>query len=201
MLDTRFLFYALQPALSKFQSASIGAATQYLTKSILDNFKIGVPDLNVQKRIVDLLSSYDDLIENNRRRIALLEEAARLLYREWFVHFRFPGHEHVKIVDGIPKGWERRTLGDLVGVVKESVRPSDFEERDIHIGLEHIPRRSFTLADWEPAIGLASGKWRFEEGDILFCKIRPYFHKVGFALRKGLVWDLLPIVAKPFLTL
>ena len=133
------------------------------------------------------LSAYDDLIENNRRRIALLEEAARLLYREWFVHFRFPGHEHVKIIDGLPEGWEPRTLGDLVKVVKESVRPSDFEEHDIHIGLEHIPRRSFTLADWEPAEGLASGKWRFEEGDILFCKIRPYFHKVGFTMRRGLV--------------
>ena len=59
------------------------------------------------------LSAYDDLIENNRRRIALLEKAARLLYREWFVHLRFPGHEHVKITDGLPAGWERRTLGDI----------------------------------------------------------------------------------------
>ena len=62
----------------------------------------------IKKRIADILSAYDDLIENNRRRIALLEEAARLLYREWFVHFRFPGHEHVKITDGLPEGWERR---------------------------------------------------------------------------------------------
>ena len=59
----------------------------------------------VQKRVADILSAYDDLIENNRRRIALLEEAARMLYREWFVHFRFPGHEHVRIIDGIPEGW------------------------------------------------------------------------------------------------
>ena len=61
-----------------------------------------------ERKIADILSAYDDLIENNRRRIALLEEAARLLYREWFVHFRFPGHEHVKIIDGVPEGWERR---------------------------------------------------------------------------------------------
>ena len=146
-----------------------------------------LPSLDTQKTLGQTLSAYDDLIENNRRRIALLEEAARLLYREWFVHFRFPGHEYVKIVDGLPEGWERRTLGDVVEVVRESVRPSDFDEHDIHIGLEHIPRRSFTLADWEPAEGLASGKWRFEEGDILFCKIRPYFHKVGFTMRRGLV--------------
>ena len=65
------------------------------------------------KKIADILSAYDDLIENNRRRIALLEEAARLLYREWFVHFRFPGHEHVKIIDGLPEGWERSVSGKL----------------------------------------------------------------------------------------
>ena len=126
VLDTRYLFYALQPALSKFQAASIGAATQYLTKSILDNFKIGVPDLDVQKRIVNLLSAYDDLIENNRCRIASLEDAARLLYREWFVHFRFPGHEHVKIVEGIPAGWKPRTLVELAEVVMGQSPKSQF---------------------------------------------------------------------------
>ena len=76
-------------------------------------------------------------------------------------------------------------LGDVVEVVRDTVKPSDFEDDDIHIGLEHIPRRSFTLADWELAEDLASSKTRFEEGDILFCKIRPYFHKVGFTLRAG----------------
>ena len=59
----------------------------------------------MQRRITEILSAYDDLIENNRRRIALLEEAARLLYHEWFAHFRFPGHEHVKISGGVPDGW------------------------------------------------------------------------------------------------
>ena len=68
----------------------------------------------MQQKIASIsCSAYDDLIENNRRRIALLEEAARMLYREWFVHFRFPGHEHVKIIDGLPDGWERRTLRGL----------------------------------------------------------------------------------------
>ena len=66
-----------------------------------------------KQEIANILAAYDDLIENNRRRIALLEEEARLLYREWFVHFRFPGHEHVAIVDGIPEGWKRRTFGQI----------------------------------------------------------------------------------------
>ena len=186
--DARFVKYLFDAALKmRFQSFTQGAAQDNLSQAKLLSIKFPVPEPIVQTEIADILSAYDDLIENNRCRIALLEEAARLLYREWFVHFRFPGHEHVKIIDGLPEGWERRTLGDVVEVVRESVRPSDFDEHDIHIGLEHIPRRSFTLADWEPAEGLASGKWRFEEGDILFCKIRPYFHKVGFTMRRGLV--------------
>ncbi|KEJ88911.1 restriction endonuclease subunit S [Sulfitobacter donghicola] len=112
-LNTRFLYFALRPALKRFESESIGATTQYLTKGILDNFKIKVPDLPAQKRIAEVLSAYDDLIENNRRRIALLEQAARLLYREWFVHFRFPGHETVEFVDGLPEGWGVKLFSDV----------------------------------------------------------------------------------------
>ena len=188
-LDNRFLFYSFlkKGRNDELSGLFTGSTIKHLPREKLAKVCIDIPPFPIQQRLADILSAYDDLIENNRRRIALLEEAVRLLYREWFVHFRFPCHEDVRIVDGLPEGWERRTLGDVVKVVKESVRPSDFEEQDIHIGLEHIPRRSFTLANWEPAEGLASGKWRFEEGDILFCKIRPYFHKVGFTMRRGLV--------------
>jgi type I restriction enzyme, S subunit len=113
-LITRFLYYALRPALAQFQAMSIGAATQYLTKTILDNFKIGLPAVQVQEKVVEILSHYDDLIENNRRRIQLLEESARLLYKEWFVQLRFPGHEHVKIVDGVPEGWNKQPIKDVL---------------------------------------------------------------------------------------
>ena len=183
--NPRYVYYALKClGLERF---NVGGANPTLNRNHIHSLPVFIPEPSVQYDIAALLAAYDDLIENNRRRIALLEEAARLFYREWFVHFRFPGHEHVKIIDGIPEEWERRTLGDVVELVKKSVKPTDFDEHDIHIGLEHIPRRSFTLANWGPAEGLASEKWRFEEGDILFCKIRPYFHKVGFTLRKGLV--------------
>jgi type I restriction enzyme, S subunit len=77
---------------------------------------------------VSLLSVYDDLIENNRRRIALLEEAARMLYREWFVHFRFPGHEHVKIIDGIPEGWKRRTFAEVCDALGGGTPSTDKRE-------------------------------------------------------------------------
>ena len=113
ILNIRFLFYSLRPALSHFQSVSIGAATQYLTKGILDNFQVALPSISKQDRIASILSAYDDLIENNRRRIQLLEQAARLLYREWFVYLRFPGHEHVSSTDGVPEGWRRVPLQEV----------------------------------------------------------------------------------------
>lgn len=78
------------------------------------NLSIRVPSLFVQMSITDILSTYDDLIENNCRRMALLEDSARLLYREWFVRLRFPGYEHTPVVDGVPQGWERKTLGESI---------------------------------------------------------------------------------------
>jgi type I restriction enzyme S subunit len=75
--------------------------------------RIPIPPIAEQEKISDFLSKYDDLIENNRRRIQLLEQAARLLYKEWFVRLRFPGHEHVKIKDGVPEGWKRKKLGEV----------------------------------------------------------------------------------------
>ena len=93
-----------------------GSAQPNANAKVLGRFKFKLPPRSSQSRIASFLSAYDDLIENNRRRIALLEEAARLLYREWFVHFRFPGHEHVKIADGLPEGWERRTLGAILNL-------------------------------------------------------------------------------------
>lgn len=180
----RFVYYYLKT--KNFTSLNSGAAQPSLNRNFVHMAPARIPEVQTQEAIAGVLSAYDDLIENNRKRIALLEESARLLYREWFVHLRFPGHEHVKVIDGVPEGWTRRTFGDVVEVVKDTVKPGDFADDDIHIGLEHIPRRAFTLADWEAAEGLASAKTRFREGDILFAKIRPYFHKVGFAIRSGL---------------
>ena len=72
-----------------------------------------MPEIQEQRRIASILSAYDDLIENNRRRIQLLEQSAQLLYKEWFIYLRFPGHEHITITDGVPEGWERKPLGEI----------------------------------------------------------------------------------------
>ena len=107
--DPRFIYYLLRSI--NFTSFNAGAGVPTLNRNHIASLKAPSFPLKIQQRIASVLSSYDDLIENNRRRIALLEEAARLLYREWFVHFRFPGHEHVKIVDGVPEGWKQSTIG------------------------------------------------------------------------------------------
>lgn len=114
-LDSRFLYYSFlrKGKNSELAGYFTGSTIKHLPREKLALVKVEIPPLPAQRKIAEILSAYDDLIENNQRRIALLEETARLLYREWFVHFRFPGHEHVPITDGLPEGWERRPLESL----------------------------------------------------------------------------------------
>ena len=116
--NARFVYYYFKKPETFRLCQGIGgqAAQPNINLTVLKGLHLPLPDLRTQQAIVEVLSSYDDLIENTRRRIALLEEAARLLYREWFVHFRFPGHKLVKIIDGLPEGWERRTLGSILNL-------------------------------------------------------------------------------------
>ncbi|BBA35116.1 restriction modification system, type I [Methylocaldum marinum] len=94
-----------------------GVAQPQLPIRDMKKIKLPLPSIKLQSQISSVLSAYDDLIENNRRRIQLLEQAARLLYKEWFVHLRFPGHEHTQIIDGVPEGWQIGTIGDLGEVI------------------------------------------------------------------------------------
>ena len=115
-LDYRFLYYSflLKGRHDGFSGLFTGSTIKHLPGQNLAKVEVCYPQRPEQERIAGVLSAYDDLIENNRRRIALLEQSARLLYREWFVHLRFPGHEHVKVVDGVPEGWEQKPLGDVL---------------------------------------------------------------------------------------
>lgn len=113
--NTRFIKYQFDAVMrDQMKRVSHGVAQDNLSQEKLLSFRFPVPDVPTQERIASLLTAYDDLIENNRRRIGLLEQAARLLYREWFVHFRFPGHETAKFVDGVPEGWENTTVDQLL---------------------------------------------------------------------------------------
>ena len=116
-----------------------GVAQPQLPVRDIKRIKIRLPSLSKQHNISSVLSTYDDLIENNRRRIRLLEQAARLLYRERFVHLRFPGHEKVKITDGVPEGWERKRLSELCTDGRESIDPRTIAPETAYIGLSIYP--------------------------------------------------------------
>ena len=116
IVEPAYMYYSMLSKAFFLQAdaAAIGAAQRTISLSSLQNLTINLPDLPTQRRIASILSAYDDLIENNRRQIKLLEEAAQRLYREWFVELRFPGHENTKIVDGVPEGWMKGTVDNIV---------------------------------------------------------------------------------------
>ena len=115
-LDTRFIRYSLEWKLGELLNFSTGATFSNLKKNIINEFLIPYP--KSRHKISRILSNYDELIEINHQRIALLERAGREIYHEWFVRLRFPGHERTKMVDGVPQGWELLKVGNLLGRTK-----------------------------------------------------------------------------------
>ena len=115
----RFLYYTMlsKTFYAKADAAAIGAAQRTVSLTALRNIEINVPTVEEQRKITDILSAYDDLIENNQKQIKLLEEAAQRLYKEWFVDLRFPGYENTPITDGVPQGWKKVSLGDIAPIL------------------------------------------------------------------------------------
>ncbi len=187
-IDKKFLYYALNSHdyRAQVRGSASGATVRHTSPTRIKECVIRVPkDVSYQNKIGEILTNYDDLIDANRRRMVLLEESARLLYREWFVHLRFPGYEHTPIVDGVPLGWTPKTLGDLCNEIRDLVLPESLSPDTPYIGLEHMPRRSISLGEWGTVEQVTSSKSRFKTGEIIFGKIRPYFHKVGVAFVDG----------------
>ena len=115
IVDSYFLAYSLKSNIEHLVSQSGGTAQKNLLLKDLRRYKVPIPALAIQHKIASILSAYDDLIENNLQRIKLLEEAAQNIYKEWFVHFRFPGHKQVEFgEDGVPEGWKEKNIGELV---------------------------------------------------------------------------------------
>ena len=189
-LNPQFLNYFLaSPYMQSYMlglAVGKGASRNAMTKDMIANFNVPCPPIDVQESIVNTLSAYDNLIENNQKQIKLLEEAAQRLYKEWFIDLRFPGHETTQIVDGVPEGWSVSTVGDVCELRKNTVSPKTIGETVPYIGLEHIPRKDICLSVWGDSKDVSSNKYRFIKHDIIFGKIRPYFHKVGFALTDGI---------------
>ena len=119
-VDAKYLLYYLaSPYMQAYMlnlAVGKGASRNALTKGMIENFPIVLPSMNVQGKICQILSTYDDLIENNQKQIKILEEVAQRLYKEWFVDLRFPGYENTPIVDGVPEGWRKERLVDIADV-------------------------------------------------------------------------------------
>ncbi len=181
--DIRYFYYALRNL--PLEQFGYQRHFKYLKTS-----KMSCPPMQTQQKIAAILSTYDDLIENNTRRIKILEDMAQTLYQEWFVHYRFPGHENVPMVQSelgpVPQGWKTSQLGDLAESVRQNVKAGKVEQQSPYFGLEHLPRKSIALSDWDLVDAINSTKLIFKKNDILFGKIRPYFHKVGVAPLNGI---------------
>jgi len=179
--DPIFVYYLLRDAIPKVKQLDSGASSgrENVSKSSFENIEVEVPPLEIQNLIADILSAYDDLIENNLRRIKILEEMTQAIYREWFVHFRFPRHEKVKMVDSslgkIPEGWEVSRLSKLVktqygyteSAVESPVGPHFVRGMDINkqtfIDWTSVPYCSISEEEHE--------EYRLHPGDVLVIRM------------------------------
>ena len=176
IVDARFLYQILKSEYYRpyFKQYCTGSAQPQLPIKNFSQIYLNVPDIKTQHRIADILSVYDDLIENNQRQIKLLEEAAQRLYKEWFVNLRFPGHENTKIVDGVPEGWQWCKVRDVADI-NSSALPKNYKEDFIDyvdlgsVRCGHIETR--TRYNLNEAPGRA--KRCAKDGDIIWGMVRP----------------------------
>lgn len=205
--SSEFIFYYLRSDAGRHEILRFGSQVgtpgigQPLTS--LRQFRVPVPPIHQQRAIAAVLSALDDKIELSRRMNETLEASAQALFRDWFIDY---GPTRAKMEgrpaylapdlwslfpdrlddDGKPDGWAWGTLGDVARSVNAKVEPNDIDPDTPYIGLEHMPRQSVALHEWEGAGKVSSAKNGFKAGQILFGKLRPYFHKVGVAPIDGI---------------
>lgn len=173
-IDEQFLYYLMQTeSIRKLMINSMTGATgrQRVNNNIFADMEFNFPDLPTQHRIAAILSAYDDLIENNRRQIKLLEEAAQRLYREWFVELRFPGHEDVKIVDGVPEGWQVVFLGDVIEFDPKVPLPKDRTKQSVPMAA--LSTSSMVIDQSLIENTMSNSGSKFRNGDTLLARITP----------------------------
>jgi type I restriction enzyme, S subunit len=206
-LQSRYLYLFIRSALFHSQVAALqtGSAQPQLPIRDINRIKIPIPPPDEQRAIAHILGTLDDKIELNRRMNETLEAMARTLFKSWFVDFDpvrakvegrapdlpmeisdlFPARLVDSELGEIPEGWEAGMLGDVAENPRRGVQPDRIEPEIPYIALEHLPKRCIALSDWGTAEGLESNKFEFKTGEILFGKLRPYFHKVGVAPVNG----------------
>lgn len=171
-IEPRFLYYSLKnPAFYKgVEIVANGSAQKLIPLSKLKDLKISVPDKEAQRHIADILSAYDDLIENNQKQIKLLEEAAQRLYKEWFVDLHFPGHENTEIVDGVPEGWRKSTVSEVSAVLRRGISPKYNEKaRGIVINQKCIRQTIVSYDEARTQEKKYPAELEMMESDIVIC--------------------------------
>ena len=205
--DHDFLYYWLKANTQELERHAAGSTFKELSGSALKEICVRLPRNKIEQRsIADILGTLDDKIELNRRMNETLEAMARSLFKSWFVNFEpvrakmdgretrlpqdianlFPGRFVDSEMGEIPEGWTVGSLGAIATLLRRGVDPGRVASDTPYIGLQHMPRQSIALTEWGEAGSVHSGKFAFEVGDILFGKLRPYFHKVGIAPVDGL---------------
>jgi len=161
----------------EIQSRAITAGVPHINLSLFQQLQIPLPVLEIQHKIASILSAYDDLIENNTRRIQILEEMAQAIYREWFVEFRFPGHEGVRMVDSelgpIPEGWRVLRLGDVVGVNARVIRGGNDLQEINYIDISAVAQGEFGWSSMEYARAPGRARRLVASYDVIWSTVRP----------------------------
>lgn len=220
IISSKYLswFFGLPGFKEHIRKIAVGATMPSLNTKILSDAPVYFPSADEQKAIAQILCSLDDKIELNRRMNQTLEAIARAIFKSWFVDFDpvrakaegkppqgisadvaklFPESFEDSELGKIPKGWKVGCIGDIAENPRRGIQPSEIEAGTPYIGLEHMPRKSLSLNKWGTADEVASNKFKFHSGEILFGKLRPYFHKVGVAVLNGVCsTDILVIKEK-----
>lgn len=181
-VDKRFLYYLFhsRPVRAQIRATATGTKVRHTAPSRIAEVKVDIPPLAVQRRIAGILSAYDELIDNDLRRIRILEEMARALYREWFVDFRFPGHENVPFAatptGAVPQGWEGR-LGNLLVIERVGINPYQFPREEF----EHFSIPAFDegkIPRVEAGETILSSKYAVDASCVLLSKLNPHIPRV-----------------------
>ena len=172
IVDARFLYQILKSEYYRpyFKQYCTGSAQPQLPIKNFSQIYLNVPDIKTQHRIADILSVYDNLIENNQKQIKLMEEAAQRLYKEWFVDLRFPGHENTNIVDGVPEGWSKSTVSEVSAVLRRGISPKYNEKaRGIVINQKCIRQTIVSYDEARTQEKKYPAELEMMESDIVIC--------------------------------
>jgi type I restriction enzyme, S subunit len=199
-VEPKYLYYYFRSPRGRGRIAAIvtGTNVKGIRGSDLARISVEVPKRAIQQRICGMLGNYDSLIVNNVRRMQLLEQSARLLFREWFVHLRYPGHEHIKLADGVPKGWRRQLLRDIASTNSESFSAKSLPPEINYIDISSVQSGRIlhrTRMRAEEAPGRA--RRRVKDGDVIWSNVRPNLRQFALVVEP----DETDVVSTGFTTL